>query len=78
MCMPSIFYLISKEVDCGHGFPSAVASSCANPRYLGKYVFDEIIKNKNRFNQAQLKDAQDYMNSIIKKYQKAGIDVNKI
>ncbi len=43
-----------------------------------KYVFDEIIKNKKLFNQAQLNDAQNYINRVIKKCENAGIDINKI
>lgn len=43
-----------------------------------KHVFDEIIKNKRRFSETQVKDAQDYMNRVIKKCEKAGIDINNI
>jgi hypothetical protein len=43
-----------------------------------KYVFDEIMKNKAKFSEVQLKDAQDYMNRVIKKCEKAGIDINNI
>jgi hypothetical protein len=43
-----------------------------------KYVFDEIMKNKGRFSEIQLKDAQDYMNRVIKRCEKAGIDINNI
>ena len=45
---------------------------------LEKYVFEQIMKNKNRFNQTQLKDAQDYINRVIRKCEKAGINLNKI
>lgn len=43
-----------------------------------KYVFDKIMGNKNKFNKAQLDDAQDYIDRIIKKCSKAGIDITKI
>jgi hypothetical protein len=43
-----------------------------------KYVFDEIMRNKNRFNRAQIDDAQKYINRVIKKCVNAGIDINKI
>ena len=43
-----------------------------------KYVFDEIIKNKNRFNRVQLDIAKDYINKVIKKCEKSGIDLKKI
>jgi len=43
-----------------------------------KYVFDEIIKNKNKFNQIQLNDAQKYINAVIERCENAGIDITKI
>ena len=43
-----------------------------------KYVFDEIMKNKTRFSEVQLKDAQDYMNKVIKNCIDSDIDVTKI
>ena len=43
-----------------------------------KYVFDEIMKNKTRFSEAQLKDAQRYINEIIQDCIDSGIDVTKI
>ena len=43
-----------------------------------KYVFDEIIKNKSHFNLAQIDDAQKYIMKVIKKCEKAGININKI
>ncbi|CAH0336125.1 hypothetical protein FVB9288_01799 [Flavobacterium sp. CECT 9288] len=43
-----------------------------------KYVFDEIMKNKTRFSEVQLKDAQDYMNKVIKNCIDSDIDLTKI
>ena len=43
-----------------------------------KYVFDEIMKNKSKFSQAQLKDAQNYMNTVIQNFIRSGIDITTI
>ncbi len=43
-----------------------------------KYVFDEVMKNKNRFNAEQLKNAEWNINEAIEKCVKAGIDITKI
>jgi hypothetical protein len=43
-----------------------------------KYVFDEVMKNKNRFNAEQLKNAEWIINKAIKECIKAGIDITKI
>jgi hypothetical protein len=43
-----------------------------------KYVFDGIIKNKAKFSDVQLKDAQRYINEIIQDCIDSGIDVTKI
>lgn len=43
-----------------------------------KYVFDEIMKNKSKFSQAQLKDAQNYMNTVIQNCIRSGIDITTI
>ncbi|QSW90229.1 hypothetical protein J0383_05265 [Flavobacterium endoglycinae] len=44
----------------------------------GEYVFDEIMKNKSKFNDAQIKDAQDYMNRVIIKCERLNIDIKNI
>ena len=43
-----------------------------------KYVFDEIMKNKSKFSEAQLKDAQNYMNTVIQNCIRSGIDITTI
>ncbi|MCV9931974.1 hypothetical protein OIU80_06735 [Flavobacterium sp. LS1R47] len=43
-----------------------------------KYVFDEIMKNKSKFNKAQIERAQEYMEEIITACRAYNIDVTKI
>ncbi|MFW0739647.1 zincin-like metallopeptidase toxin domain-containing protein [Flavobacterium sp. T12S277] len=43
-----------------------------------KYVFDEIMKNKTKFNEAQINDAKSYINNIIEDCTKQNIDVTKV
>jgi hypothetical protein len=43
-----------------------------------KYVFDEIMKNKSKFSDGQIKDAQDYMKRVIIKCERLNIDINNI
>jgi len=43
-----------------------------------KYVFDEVMKNKNRFNAEQLENAEWIFNKAIEKCIKDGIDITKI
>ncbi|MFD1604155.1 zincin-like metallopeptidase toxin domain-containing protein [Flavobacterium artemisiae] len=43
-----------------------------------KYVFDEIMKNKTRFNEKEIEHANWYINTIIKECSLSGIDVTKI
>lgn len=43
-----------------------------------KHVFDEIMKNKNRFNKQELEHANWYINDIIKDCNASGIDITKI
>ena len=43
-----------------------------------KYVFDEVMENKNRFNAKQLKNAEWIINTAIEDCIKAGIDITKI
>lgn len=43
-----------------------------------KYVFDGIIKNKAKFSDVQLKDAQRHINEIVQDCIDSGIDVTKI
>jgi hypothetical protein len=43
-----------------------------------KYVFDEIMKNKTRFNQKEIAHANWYINDVIKDCNASGIDINKI
>lgn len=43
-----------------------------------KYVFDEIMRNKQKFNTTELADAERYMNEKIQDCIDAGIDITKI
>jgi hypothetical protein len=43
-----------------------------------KYVFDEIMKNRDKFNNAQIKRAQDYMNEVITACLANNVDISKI
>lgn len=43
-----------------------------------KYVFDEIMKNKTRFNEKEIEHANWYINNIIKDCNASGIDITKI
>lgn len=43
-----------------------------------EYVFDEIMKNKNKFNVTELKDAERYINDIINRCEKAEIKIDDI
>ncbi|MNL45187.1 hypothetical protein D3C87_1678140 [compost metagenome] len=43
-----------------------------------KYVFDEIMKNKSKFNNAQIARAQEYMEEVITSCRAYNIDVTKI
>lgn len=43
-----------------------------------KYVFDEIMKNKTRFNEKEIEHANWYINDVIKDCNASGIDINKI
>lgn len=43
-----------------------------------KYVFDEIMKNKAKFSEVQLKHAQNYINRVIQDCIDSGIDITKI
>ena len=43
-----------------------------------KYVFDEIMKNKSRFNQEQLNHAQKYIDRKLQDLLDNNIDINKI
>ncbi|KAF2337975.1 zincin-like metallopeptidase toxin domain-containing protein [Flavobacterium nitrogenifigens] len=43
-----------------------------------KYVFNEIMKHKSKFNDEQIKDAQDYMKRVIIKCERLNIDINDI
>jgi len=43
-----------------------------------KYVFDEIMKNKSKFNKAQIERAQGYMKEVITECTRYNIDVTKI
>lgn len=43
-----------------------------------KYVFDEIMKNRDKFNNAQIKRAQDYMDEVITACLANNVDISKI
>ncbi|MBF4484358.1 zincin-like metallopeptidase toxin domain-containing protein [Flavobacterium sp. CSZ] len=43
-----------------------------------KYVFDKIMESKAIFNDAQIEDAQNYMNKVIKNCEANNVDITKI